>query len=227
MPRQKKPGKTPIPEKNAPKASESAKLKLTQEERTAISDGRMFKAAMKLVATKGAARTALKDICEEAGYSRGLATYRFGSKDAFFAALVAEFHTAWEKELKREVGSKRGLAAVLAATNTFKRFVLEHAGSMRGRYIIMFESLGVESEMRQCLRENFTIYVGDAERWVSEGIEDGTVDKSIDPRDFSILYNTFIFGTLYHWLLDAEQIDIVRHCDFWSLQVKNILAKKR
>jgi AcrR family transcriptional regulator len=41
--------------------------RLTQAERTALSDTRMFNAAMQLISEQGANRTTLKDICEQAG----------------------------------------------------------------------------------------------------------------------------------------------------------------
>ena len=59
----------------------------TQAQRTALSDQRMFEVAIELVNERGTAKTTLKDIGEGAGYSRGLASYRFGSKDVFFWIL--------------------------------------------------------------------------------------------------------------------------------------------
>ena len=50
-----------------------------QAERSAQSDKKMFEAAIELINERGTAKTTLKDIGEHAGYSRGLASYRFGS----------------------------------------------------------------------------------------------------------------------------------------------------
>ena len=52
----------------------------TQEERSALSDARMADAAVALICERGAADTTLKDVGVRAGYSRGLAGYRFGVK---------------------------------------------------------------------------------------------------------------------------------------------------
>ena len=49
-----------------------------QAERSALSDKLMFDAAVQLINERGTAKTTLKDIGEVAGYSRGLASYRFG-----------------------------------------------------------------------------------------------------------------------------------------------------
>ena len=45
----------------------------TQAERTALSDARMFDAAMQLIVEQGTHATTLKAVGERAGYSRGLA----------------------------------------------------------------------------------------------------------------------------------------------------------
>ena len=203
----------------------SAQRRQTQEERTAISSDRMVQVAMELIASRGAGKTSLRDICEAAGYSRGLASSRFGTKDAFLTFLVAQFHETWEAELERSVGQKRGVAAILTAIDTFERFILEHSGPMRSRYIIMFECLGVDNEVRRRLFENHKVYIADVAKWIKEGIEDGTIDKSIDPGDFSIHFNSVIFGTIYHWLIASEEIDITRSCRFWARQVKRFVEK--
>ena len=93
--------------------------RLTQEERSAISDQRMFNAAMNLIGVQGAYKTTLKDICEAAGYSRGLANYRFGSKDAFFGELIEHFNKAWVRALRTNVGDARGRKAIHLALDAF------------------------------------------------------------------------------------------------------------
>ena len=54
-------------------------LRLTQVERKEISDAKMLEAAVDLIVERGAGLVTLKDVGEKAGYSRGLAGYRFES----------------------------------------------------------------------------------------------------------------------------------------------------
>ena len=70
----------------------------TQAQRTALSDQRMFEVAIELVNERGTAKTTLKDIGEGAGYSRGLASYRFGSKDGLWMELFARFDDIWKAQ---------------------------------------------------------------------------------------------------------------------------------
>ena len=87
----------------------------TQAERTALSDQRMFEMAIELVNERGTAKTTLKDIGEGAGYSRGLASYRFGSKDGLWMELFARFDDIWKAHLSQYLTGKQGLAALEAA----------------------------------------------------------------------------------------------------------------
>ena len=54
--------------------------RLTQGERKEISDAAMLQAAIDLIIENGCSDLRLKDVGERAGYSRGLAGYRFGNK---------------------------------------------------------------------------------------------------------------------------------------------------
>jgi len=62
----------------------------TQAERTAISDRAMLDAAIDLILEHGTDKTTLAAIGEKAGYSRGLATYRFGSKAGWVGSITCK-----------------------------------------------------------------------------------------------------------------------------------------
>ena len=68
---------------------------LTQAERTAISDKAMIDAAIELILEHGTDKTTLQAIGEKAGYSRGLATYRFGSKAGLYDEVCKSISRDW------------------------------------------------------------------------------------------------------------------------------------
>jgi len=114
----------------------------TQVERTAISDARMLDAAVQLIVQRGAEGTTLKEVGEIAGYSRGLAGYRFGNKANLFSFIVRSVGDDWLQELGQAVERKVGLDAILAATDAHYHFVLESADRIRAFYILWFNSIG-------------------------------------------------------------------------------------
>ena len=182
--------------------------RMTQAERTALSDQRMYDAAMTLIGRHGTHHTTLKEVGELAGYSRGLASYRFGSKEALFGNLVTFFNHKWVEELDRFVGGRTGLAAFIAALDAVEDFLLEQPEYMKAMYILWYESITSHSDVRERLAEQHEAYRTDIVRWVTEGIAEGFIRPSVDPEKLSIQFCSFIFGTIYQWLVSPEAIDI-------------------
>ena len=159
----------------------------TQAERTALSDARMFDAAMELIVEHGTHNTTLKEIGERAGYSRSLASNRFGSKEALFDQMVLDFNNKWAGELRRFVGERTGLSAFMAALEAVEHFLLNRTIEMQALYILWFESISSHTAVRARLAANHLAYRRDAERWLKQGIEEGTIRPSIDPTCFAVV----------------------------------------
>jgi AcrR family transcriptional regulator len=191
----------------AVKSSPPAK-RMTQAERTALSDARMLEAAKELIAEHGTHNTTLREVGEKAGYSRGLASNRFGSKEGLFSQLVRDFNRRWAEELRRSVKDSTGLPAFSAALDAVEYFLLNRSDEMKALYILWFESMSSHDEVRQRLARNHTAYRRDAERWVREGIADGTIRDTIDPYCFAVELASLIFGLIYQWLVDPARIDV-------------------
>lgn len=182
----------------------------TQAERTALSDSRMFDAAMQLIVEQGTHATTLKAVGERAGYSRGLASSRFGSKDALFGQLVLHFNTQWTRELANKVGTRGGAQACLAALQAVEGFLASHSRYMQAMYILWFESISSHNDVRSHLAAYHEIYRSDLAHWVEEGIANGEIDASVDADSYAFGFCSFIFGTIYQWLVAPEKVDLPR-----------------
>lgn len=182
--------------------------RMTQAERTALSDRRMFDAAVRLINEHGTRKTTLKEIGERAGYSRGLANYRFGNKDGLMLELFERFDERWTDHLRAYVSGKTGLRAVQQAARALRDFLASESGYLRAMYLLWYESLGHESAMRERLVEHHDVYRKDARRWIEQGIDNGEINPAIDPAQFSVQYCAFIFGVVYQWLVNADALDL-------------------
>ena len=112
----------------AKRADPPSENRRSQAQRTALSDTRMLEAAIRLIIERGAGKTTLKEVGELAGYSRGLAGYRFGSKEGLLNFVVRSVGDDWLRELKQVTADKIGYAAICAATNAAG----SSNGSLRG-----------------------------------------------------------------------------------------------
>jgi len=190
------------------KAQDRADGRMTQAERTALSDRRMFAAAIELINERGTQKTTLKEIGERAGYSRGLANYRFGSKDGLMMELFEQFDHVWKAHLVDYIGNSTGIDSLRQAARALRDFLKKESGYMRAMYLLWYECLGHETEMRRNLADHHDVYRQDAQRWIEQGIAAGQIRAEIDPSLFAAHYCAFIFGTVYQWLVDADALDL-------------------
>ena len=198
-----------------------------QAQRSALSDRRMLEAAIRLVNERGTAKTTLKEIGEVAGYSRGLASYRFGSKDGLWMELFARFDDIWKSHLREYLQGKSGLEAIRLAIRAQRDFFHREPIYLRAMYILWYESLGKESGIRAKLAGHHRIYRRDVRRWIQEGQEAGEIRDSIDADCFSASYCSHMFGTIYQWVVAPDALDLDALLDNFEEQSVFILRQKR
>src|SRR5579859_7195148 len=69
--------------------SRGTPTRLTQPQRRAAAERRVLDATARLIAQGGSSMLTLADVGREAGYSRGIVTHHFGTKEALLARLAA------------------------------------------------------------------------------------------------------------------------------------------
>lgn len=208
------------------KAAGRVEKRLTQAERTALSDRRMFEAAIDLINERGTQKTTLKEVGERAGYSRGLAHYRFGSKDGLMLELFERFDERWKAHLDGYVREATGVEALTQAVLALRAFLSKESGYMRAMYLLWYESLGHESEMRQILAEHHDIYRSDAQQWIEAGLASGEVKPGTDAAQFATQFCAFVFGIVYQWLVNAGALDIDAVTSNYIDNVRTLLSNE-
>jgi len=89
---------------------------------------------------------------------------------------------------------------------------------MRGMYILWFESVGVRNEVTKRLAMQHEAYRKDVQRWIRQGIEAGEIDADVSPEQVAIQYCSFVFGTVYQWLVKPESLDLPAVFDYYRKQ---------
>lgn len=183
---------------------------LTQEERTALSDTRMADAAVSLICERGAAATTLKDVGLLAGYSRGLASNRFGSKAGLWSFLVRTIGEEWLDELEQAAEGTSGLETIYAAVDAHCRLLLESADRIRAFYVLWFDSVGPGAPLRDVIAHVHQRRQRDVEEWVAAGIELGTIRHDADAARVAEQFSAAIVGIVYQWLVSPPADSGVR-----------------
>lgn len=179
--------------------------RMKHSERTELSDTRMFEAAVESIVNVGTERTKLKDVGESAGYSRGLAGFRFGSKDGLFCYVIKRVAEYWLNEMTLATYNKVGYQAICSVTDAHYHFCKISPNSVRAFYILWFEAVGLHNSVQEVVINIHKKRLDDLTRWIEEGIKVGELDRSIVAEEVARHYLMTISGIIYQWLIEPDQ----------------------
>jgi AcrR family transcriptional regulator len=160
----------------------------------------MLDAAITLIVERGTNKTTLKEVGEQAGYSRSLAGYRFGNKTGLFEFIVRSVGEEWLQSLKRVTQNKTGFAAISAALEEHCRLCLDAPDHIRAFYILWFESIGVQSPVKKVIANIHDRRQSDVIEWIKATDYDG----NLSPEDIAGQFNAAVLGIAYYWLANPE-----------------------
>ena len=180
--------------------------RLTQAERTEISDTRMLEAAVTLINQHGPAGTSLSDVGVLAGYSRGLASNRFGSKDQLFNFVVLRVADIWLSQLKNATVDQHGYAAIEKAVDQHYQFCLDAPAHLRAFYTLWFESVNAKSQLTETIQKIHQRRFQDIVDWI---IDDpaATDQRKRDAENIGAQFSASVIGIVYHWLAHPEKVN--------------------
>ena len=183
--------------------------RMSQSERTDLSDQRMLDVAVKLIIERGPDKTTLREVGELAGYSRGLAGYRFGSKAGLFEFIVRSIGEYWLRELTRVTANRIGIDAICAATDEHLRFCREAPDRVRAFYLLWFESVSPSSGIKQVVASIHDRRRQDVAQWIGLAVSAG--DAQIQESEDAIAgqFGASIVGIVYHWLQHPDDLEEV------------------
>jgi AcrR family transcriptional regulator len=191
--------------------------RLTQEERTDLSDRRMIECAVQLIVERGISGTKLTDVGLQAGYSRGLAAMRYGTKAGLLSRVARHVTSNWITHLRMAVGQKTGLAAVLAAIDAQERAIVETPAEMRALYAIFFQSSDPSAEYRVDVARSLTAQRRDLASWLREARDAGEILSSVDPARIAGQVLNSMIGIVYQWIMDPAASASEMHRDLKDL----------
>ncbi|WP_413798099.1 TetR/AcrR family transcriptional regulator [Streptomyces iranensis] len=187
----------------------------TQQERRAQAEAALLNAAAELVVEHGVRSLTLARVGEQAGYSRGIVTHHFGSKQTLVERLARATQT----------GFVPGLADLPPGLDRLLRLVDGYvgasggAGTMNRAFLLLWAEAATASELAPIFRERDEAFRSDLRTDVAAGIADGDVRPDIVPDDVAIAVLGQLRGIGLQHLLDPHTVDTtrLRHTvtDYW------------
>ena len=153
----------------------------TQAERSATANRRLIRAAMRLIAHQGYTRTTLAEVGKKAGYTGGLVSHHFGSKEGLLRELVEQAAGRfYHDQVWPAVDGKSGLDALCAAVDTYLSELKAREDRMRALYVLMGEALGPVAEINAVFAELNRTFRDGARNWIQAGIAAGQIRPDVD-----------------------------------------------
>lgn len=192
----------------------------TQAERRDESGRSLVEAAIAVAARDGVSAVTFEAIGREAGYSRGLATQRFGSKRGLIEAVIARLHEAQESALlAHEIDSRPGLEAVLSFVDVYLRGLAgEHDG--RAYFMLLSAAVADATELRAAFAEEHGRIERRLEDLVRRGQAEGAIRRELDPAAAALMVGSLLFGLSMQTLVDpTTDLDPIRETSLTMLRL--------
>ena len=183
----------------------------------------MIDAAIELILEHGVQKTTLAAIGEKAGYSRGLATYRFGSKAGLYDAVCKSISRRWLDYLNERVGAQAGIDAMCTALDSFFDFISAYPRDAQVLQILYGGAASPTAEYRETSVNIHQRQLDDVADWVRAGIDDGSIRPDVDPRSVAAQYIAYISGMTYLWLINPSSIDFSKANDDMKIHLRRSL----
>ena len=170
------------------------KKKLSREEQKLLSERWLIEAAMEIAAEEGVSAVTFDSIGRRAGYSRGLASQKFGSKEGLVRAVTDYlFEERSERPETIALENLSGYDALVAYNEDFFKGILADG---RGKAYFKFFASAVadESSGRKVFKEYHDRFRDIFVSFLRRGIKDGTVRPIQNLNIAAQSYGCFLLG---------------------------------
>jgi len=176
----------------------------TQQERRDQAEAALLGAAAELVVEQGVRSLTLARVGERAGYSRGIVTHHFGSKQALVERLARA----------TQAGFVPGLGDVPHGLDRLLRLIDGYLGELAGigafnqAFLLLWAEAATQPDLAQIFRERDGAFRADLRDDIEAGIADGLIDPGLRPDDVAIAIVGQLRGIALQRLLDPRCVDV-------------------
>jgi AcrR family transcriptional regulator len=181
----------------------------------------MLDAAFKLIERQGGSRTTLVEIGDLSGYSHGLVSHRFGSKEALVRAVTERLQHDFAKMLEPALARRHGMEALLVTAETYLRAAA--SSDRNAMYVLIGEALGPLREIRGEMAEADRKFRRSVQKLIEEGVRLGEIRRDVDPAAYSALFVGMLRGLVVQHLMKPRAFDTDRACRELLLSIERSL----
>jgi len=200
--------------------TQTSPARRSQAERRDESQRGLLRAAAEVIADQGVGAATFDAIGTRAGYSRGLATQRFGSKQGLIEALIADLHERQNSLLAAiAIDALPGLDAVLRYVDLFLHD-LNLEGEARAYFMLLASAVADLSTMRSAFAESHERVRVLLKAMVARGQAEGNIRPEIDPDAAALMVGSLLLGLSMQCLVDPSMdLEPIRRTSLATLRL--------
>ena len=178
----------------------------TQQQRRDQAEAALLNAAAELVIEEGVHSLTLARVGERAGYSRGLATHYFGSKQALLQRLA----------YATQSGFVPGLDGVPPGLGRLLRLIEGYIGALgqlrmpNRAFLLLWAEAATAADLAAIFRERDEAFRSDLREDITAGITDGTIRPAAAAEDVAVAVLAQLRGIGLQRLVDSPAVDTER-----------------
>lgn len=194
-------------------------MRRSQAERRDESQRRLLIATADVVAAQGVSAATFEAIGRAAGYSRGLATQRFGSKQGLIEALIAALHEQQDEMLlAHHLDEHRGLDAVLEFVDLYLSHLGDGAGA-KAYFMLLAGAVADASDQRGLFADSHQTVKRRLSGLIARGQAAGDIRADLDPDAAALMVGATLLGVSIQWLTDPDtDLDAIRRTSLATLR---------
>jgi AcrR family transcriptional regulator len=181
-------------------------VRRTQQQRRDQAEAALLNAAAELVIEEGVHSLTLARVGDRAGYSRGLVTHYFGSKQALLQRLA---HAAQSGFVPGLDGVPPGLDRLLRVIDGY----IAALGQLRmpsRAFLLLWAEAATAADLARIFRERDEAFRADLREDVAAGIADGTIRPEVAAEEAAVAVLAQLRGIGLQRLVDSPAVDTER-----------------
>jgi len=187
---------------------EAAPTTLTRAQQSTETRARLIRAAAQLFSERGYAATSVAAIGAQAGASRGLVNFHFGTKENLLWAVIDDVVGDWERTMfPPDAAADSPLQAVRRVFDAHRRFVVSEPERARLLFRLQAEALNPELGL-DAFTNLHERWLELTRAWWHAAVDSGTVDPSLDHNAVATFTIGALRGIAQEWLLAPDAVDI-------------------
>jgi AcrR family transcriptional regulator len=196
----------------------------TQAERRDEAERRILEAAASIVAEEGLEAITLAEAGERAGYSRGLPSHYFRTKNDLLSALAVYIIDSFMARRRASANNVPGFEGLIASIRFYFESPPQNVRMVRAFHAVLAGAIHTPSIAATVARVNRES-IAEIAVAIRAGIETGAVSADVNPELEGALILAALRGSVALWLADPEGTDLDRMGEQFISRLRRSLSK--